>query len=191
MSSIGTRTKPRIATAIPASITIPNRVDTRLGPLHFFDGFPDEETVRRLYDNLDFQRAVQALLTAMPAASLAAMREGLQSIGVSNTTVAIFETLMDSRSLFLTANTESIYTVGWLDLSEGPLVVETPPNVLGLVDDFWGHYVCDIGNAGPDKGGGGKFLLLPPAYRGGLTRQGRIAKWVAKRTEASRLTGFV
>ena len=165
MSSIGTRTKPRMATAIPASITIPNRVDTRLGPLRFFDGFPDEETVRRLYDNLDFQRAVQAFLTAMPAASLAAMREGLQSIGVSNTTVAIFETLMDSRSLFLTANTESIYTVGWLDLSEGPLVVETPPNVLGLIDDCWGHHVCDIGNAGPDAGEGGKFLVLPPAYR--------------------------
>jgi hypothetical protein len=134
--------------------------------LHFFDGFPDDETVQRLYDNLDFQRAVQAFLTAMPAASLAAMREGLRSIGVSNTTVAIFETLMDSRSLFLTANTESIYTVGWLDLSEGPLVVETPPNVLGLIDDFWCHYVCDIGNAGPDEGEGGKVLLLPPAYRG-------------------------
>ena len=166
MNSIGTRTKPRMATEIPASITIPNRVDTRLGPLGFFEGFPDDETVQRLYDNLDFQRAVQAFLTAIPAASLAAMREGLRSIGVSNTTVAIFETLMDSKSLFLTANTESIYTVGWLDLREGPLVVETPPNVLGLIDDFWCRYVCDIGNAGPDEGEGGKFLLLPPAYRG-------------------------
>jgi hypothetical protein len=166
MNSIGTRTKPRMATAIPASVTIPNRVDTRLGQLHFFDGFPDEETVQRLYDNLDVQRAVHAFLTAMPAASLSAMRDGLRSIGVNNTTVAIFETLMDSRSLFLTANTESIYTVGWLDLKDGPLVVETPPNVLGLIDDFWFHYVCDVGNAGPDEGEGGKFLLLPPAYRG-------------------------
>lgn len=116
MSSIGTRTKPRMATAIPASITIPNRLDTRLGPLHFFDGFPDEETVRRLYDNLDFQRAVQAFLTAMPAASLAAMREGLQSIGVSNTTVAIFETLMDSRGreVPLVAAGLSRRGAGWL-----------------------------------------------------------------------------
>src|SRR4030095_15070026 len=116
MSSISTRAKLRMATATPASITIPNRVDTRLGPLHFFDGFPDDETGQRLDDNLDFQLAVQA-------ASLAAMREGLRSIGVSNTTVAIFETLMDSRSLFLTANTESIYMVGWVGFAESPLVV--------------------------------------------------------------------
>jgi hypothetical protein len=155
-----------MSTDIPASIPIPNRVDTRLGTLKFFDGFPDAETVEKLYDNLDFQRAVQAFLTAMPAASLSAMREGLRTIGVNNTTVAIFETLMDSRSLFLTANTESIYTSGWLDLKDGPLVVETPPNVLGLIDDFWFHYVGDMGNAGPDHGHGGKFLVLPPAYRG-------------------------
>ena len=73
---------------------------------------------------------------------------------------------MDSRSLFLTANTESIYAVAWLDLSKGPVVVESPPNTLGLVDDFWFRYVTDLGNAGPDKGKGGKFLFLPPDYKG-------------------------
>ena len=78
----------------------------------------------------------------------------------------IFETLMDSRSLFLTANTESIYAMAWLDLKDGPVVVESPPNTLGLVDDFWFHYVTDLGNAGPDKGKGGKFLFLPPDYKG-------------------------
>ena len=52
---------------------------------------------------------------------------------------------MDSRSLFLTANTENIYALAWLDLRDGPVVVESPPNVLGLVDDFWFHYVTDIG----------------------------------------------
>ena len=81
---------------------------------------------------------------------------------------------MDSRSLFLTANTESIYAVAWLNLKDGPVVVESPPNTLGLVDDFWFHYVTDLGNAGPDKGKGGKFLFLPPDYQGrgagGLSR---------------------
>lgn len=166
MRSIGTRTKLRMSTDIPASITIPDHLDTRLGTLTFFDGFPDDQTVEKLYANLDFQRAVQAFLTAMPAASLSAMRQGLRSIGVNNSTVAIFESLMDSRSLFPTANTESIYTIGWLDLNDGPLVVETPSNVLGFIDDFWSHYVGDMGNAGPDHGRGGKFLVLPPAYRG-------------------------
>ena len=147
---------------------MPDRVETRLGTLTFKDGFPDDATVQKVYDNLDFQRGVQALLTTMPAASLNAMRRGIRSFGPDNQTVIIFESLMDSRSLFLTANTESIYALTWLNLKDGPVVVESPPNTLGLVDDFWFRYVTDLGNAGPDKGKGGKFLFLPPGYKGNV-----------------------
>jgi hypothetical protein len=115
---------------------------------------------------------VQAFLTTMPAASLSAMREGLRSIGVNNSSIALFENLMDSRTLFLTANMESIYAFGWLDLKDGPLVVETPPNVLAFVDDFWFHNVTDMGNAGRDQGKGGKYLFVPPGYKGKVPEQG-------------------
>jgi hypothetical protein len=155
-----------MATGIPAAITIPDSVETRLGTLRFTDGFPDDATVQKVYDNLDFQRGVQAMLTAMPAASLAAIRKASRSFGPDNQTVTVFETLMDSRSLYLTANTESVYAMAWLDLKNGPIVVESPPNTLGLVDDFWFHYVTDLGLAGPDQGKGGKFLFLPPDYQG-------------------------
>ena len=111
-------------TDIPPAITIPDSVDTRLGTLHFRDGFPDDATVQKVYDNLDFQHGVQAFLTAMPAASLAAIRKGIRGFGPDNQTVILFETLMDARSLFLTANTESIYAMAWLDLKNGPVVVE-------------------------------------------------------------------
>ena len=60
--------------------------------------------------------------------------------------VKIMETLMDSKSLFLTPNTETVYNLMWLDLKDGPLVLETPPNILGIVDDFWFQYVGDTGN---------------------------------------------
>ena len=155
-------------TDIPPAITVPDSLDTRLGPLRFRDGFPDDATVKKVYDNLDFQRGVQAFLTAMPAASLAAQRRAIRSFGPDNQTVLIFENRMDSRSLFLTANTESIYAVAWLNLKDGPVVVESPPNTLGLVDTFWFRYVTDLGNAGPDKGKGGKFLFLPPNYDGAV-----------------------
>ena len=135
-------------TDIPPAITIPDTVETRLGTLKFTDGFPDDATVQKVYDNLDFQRGVQAVLTAMPAASLVGPTHGLRTIGPDNQTVIIFETLMDSRSLFLTANTESIYAVAWLNLKDGPVVVESPANTLGLVDDFWFHYVTDLGIRG-------------------------------------------
>ena len=159
-------TKAKMATEIPAAITMPDRVETRLGTLRFTDGFPDDATVEKVFDNLDFQHAVQAFLTTMPAASLVASRKAVRGFGPDNQTVIIFESLMDSRSLFLTANTESIYAVAWLDLKNGPIVVESPPNTLGLADDFWFRYVTDLGIAGPDKGKGGKFLFLPPDFTG-------------------------
>jgi hypothetical protein len=155
-------------TEIPAAVVVPDKLETRLGTLTFINGFPDEGTVQKVFDNLDFQRGVQAFLSTLQAASLYAMREGLKQAGVSNSSVVVYENLMDSRTLFLTANTESVYLAGWLDLKDGPLVVETPPNVLGFVNDFWFRYVTDMGNAGPDKGKGGKFLFLPPGYKGDI-----------------------
>ena len=160
------RPRPKMATDIPASITTPDRVKTRLGTLKFFDGLPDEATVQTVYDNLDFQRGVQAFLTAMPAASLYAMRTGFRTFGPDNQTVLITESLLDSHSLMLTANTETIYTFAWLDTHGGPLVIEVPPHALGVINDFWGRYVSDVGNAGSDRGAGGKYLLLPPDYTG-------------------------
>jgi hypothetical protein len=158
--------KMKMTTDIPPDVTTPSKVDTRLGELKFFDGYPDKETVQTVYDNLDFQRGVEVFLNTMPGASLYAMREGLHSVGVNNHTVLLFETLMDSKSLFLTPNTETVYMIGWLDLKDGPLVVETPPNTLGFLNDFWFRYIIDMGNAGPDKGKGGRFLVLPPGYKG-------------------------
>jgi hypothetical protein len=161
-----TDTALKMATEIPSSITTPDVVETRLGTLRFFDGLPDKATVKTLYDNLDFQRGVQAFLTALPAASLSATRTGIRTFGPDNQTMLITESLMDSHTLLLTANTETVYTIGWLDTHGGPLVIEVPPHMLGFIDDFWERYVGDIGNAGPDKGRGGKYLLLPPGYTG-------------------------
>ncbi len=153
-------------TPVPPEITTPDKVETSIGQLQFFDGVPTPETTARLYDELDRQRATQAFLHGIPGASMVAIRTGLRASGITGGKIGIFETLMDSRSLYLTANTESIYFWHWFDLKDGPVVVETPPNILGVVDDFWFRYVTDLGNAGPDKGQGGKFLFLPPDYKG-------------------------
>jgi hypothetical protein len=158
----------KMTTDIPASITTPDVVETSLGTLKFFDGFPDEATVKKVYDNLDFQRGVQAFLTGLPAASAYAFRTGLRTFGPDNQTLLITESLLDSRSLFLTGNTETIYNITWLSTKDGPLVLEMPAGVLGVIDDFWFRFVSDIGPLGPDKGNGGKFLLLPPDYKGAI-----------------------
>ena len=156
----------KMTTAIPASVLTPDSVETRLGTLRFFDGFPDEETVRKVYDNLDFQRAVEVYLTAMPAASMSAIRSGLRAFCPGNGTVMIADTLLDSRSLVITANSETVYVTNWLDTYDGPVVIDMPPGMLGMIDDSWSRFVTDLGVAGPDRGKGGKYLLLPPGYEG-------------------------
>ncbi len=160
--------EPFKPTPVPPEITTPAHVDTRIGALDFFDGVPTPDTARAVFDHLDFLRGVEAFLNGVPGASLVALRRGLRKLGCTDSTMGIYETLMDSRSIFLTANTETIYCWNWMDLKAGPIVVETPPNVLGVVDDFWFRYVTDIGNAGPDRGKGGKYLFLPPDYEGAI-----------------------
>jgi hypothetical protein len=153
---------------IKKHIVTPSVVESeRLGTLNYFDGYPSEETVQKVYDNLDFNRGVETFLNGIPAASMQALVEGFKGEGVNELgEIGIFENLMDSKSIFLTPNTESVYTISHFDLKNGPIVVESPPNTLGMINDMFFRYVTDLGNAGPDRGQGGKFLVLPPDYKG-------------------------
>jgi hypothetical protein len=153
-------------TPLPPGIAIPDEVETRLGTLKFFDGFPSDDTVQKLYDNLDFQRAVQAYLLAIPAVNQAAMRKALLTWGPANTTMPIWEDLVFPRTVGLTFNTSTPYAWMWIDLHGGPIVAEVPPGVLGAINDHWYRWVVDVGVTGPDKGKGGKYLILPPRYEG-------------------------
>jgi hypothetical protein len=158
----------KYSTQMPPGVAAPNSVETRLGTLNFFDGFPDKATAEKLYDNLDFQRAVQAYLMAIPGASVAAYCDAIRSLGPVNTVVPIWEQLLDARTIGLTGNNNTVYSAPYIDLSKGPLVFEIPPKVLGFVNDIWEGWVVDIGFTGPDKGEGGKYLFLPPGYKGDL-----------------------
>jgi hypothetical protein len=181
-------TQYKMTTPIPSSIPMPDKVETRFGTLTFFDGVPDQASTGKIYDNLDFQRAVQAYLLGLPAVSQWANRQGILRWGPANATVPIFETMMNARTLELTPNNNTPYTWFWVDLRKGPLVLEVPPKVLGLVDDMWYHWTGDVGITGPDKGKGGKYLLLPPGYQGKVPkgyhviRSATFSNWVAWRS---------
>ena len=58
--------KMKMTTDIPPSLVTPDTVETRIGTLKFVDGFPDDATAAKVYDNLDFQRGLQAYLTSLP-----------------------------------------------------------------------------------------------------------------------------
>ena len=156
----------KMTTPIAPGIATPDEGETSIGTLKLHDGVPSDETTKAIYDNLDRSRALQAYLLGIPIVNQVAMRNALREYGPVNTTDVIWENLVDSKTVELTANDNTVYSFIWLDTSKGPLVVEIPPKVLGLIDDMWYRWVADVGITGADHGKGGKYLILPPGYKG-------------------------
>ncbi len=150
------------------SISIADKVETNFGELEFFDGVPTGKTVEAVYDNLDRSRGVDVFLDNIGAVSINAVLDGLADEGADATNkVALFSQLMDSQTLVVTANTSTLYAYSGTNLDkDGPTVIEVPPGMLGFLDDSWQRFVGNIGITGPDKGKGGKYLVLPPGYEG-------------------------
>ena len=164
---------PQYAPDVPAKITTPDSVPTRIGTLRFKDGAPDAATVELAYDQIDFTRGIEAFVKGMSATSVYAACRGLEEAGVKpNGGIGITEQLMDARSLFLTANTTTVYVMMCVNLNDGPVVVRVPPRALGPVDDANFRWVTDVGLTGPDKGAGGDYLFVPPGYSATIPAQG-------------------
>jgi hypothetical protein len=149
---------------IPPEITTPDRVQSRIGTLEFKDGVPSVETAQKVYDTLDFTRGLNVFNNSFRGACAYAIRQGFLSIGAEDNTVVIFSDLMDAKSLFLTANADTVYYLAVVDLTKGPIVVEQPPKGLGIINDMWFSWIIDIGFPGPDRGEGGEI----PARATGL-----------------------
>jgi len=164
------QTKFKMTTEIAPGVEVPDKIESSIGTLNLNYGYPEEKTVEKIYDNLDRSRALQAYLLGFPIVNQAGMRATLNEFGPSNYTDVIWENLVDSKTVELTANDNTIYSFIWLDTHKGPLVVEIPPMVLGLIDDFWYKWVADVGITGPDEGKGGKYLILPPGYDGNIPK---------------------
>jgi hypothetical protein len=154
------------------SLSAPDRVETRAGKLEFRDGAPTEETAQKVHDTLDFTNALNVYNNSFRGASALALVKGFQEIGANPGDVVIFSGLMDSASLFLTANADTIYYMSGLDLSNGPVVIEQPSGGIGTINDMWFSWIIDIGAPGPDRGLGGKYLIVGPSYKGPLPEGG-------------------
>ena len=151
----------------------------KLGNLPFAEDYPTPETAQQLKDELLFQQGTQSYLWALPAINMWAMKEGSEKqFGAGYNVLPVWKKRMDAKTLVTTPNSDVIYAMGYVDVGkDGPLVIEVPPRQQGILDDFWQRpltgptidnhtFVGDVGFAGPDKGEGGKYLLLPPGYKG-------------------------
>ena len=156
---------------VPKAIVTPDNVQTRIGTLKFVDGLPDEETVRKVYDNLDFVRGVEAFQAGIPATSVEALKRGFIEAGYPcNEGIGITESRADARSLFLTANATVIYQ--WAchrrparadgDRGGARRAGSGQRRVLPLSRRH--------GQFGPDQGKGGKYLVVHEGYKGALPK---------------------
>jgi len=148
----------------------------KLANAPFKENRPTKETAQTLRDELLFQRATQSYLWALPLINTLGMKNGSEKVfGSGYNILPVFKNRLDAKTLITTPNSDVIYALSYVDLGkDGPLVMEAPPGLQGILLDFWqrpipvdgGKFFGDVGLPGPDVGKGGKFLLLPPGYTG-------------------------
>jgi hypothetical protein len=150
----------------------------KLANLPMEEGRPTKETAQTLRDELLFQRATQTYLWAMPLINTLGMQVGSEkAFGAGYNVLPIWKQRLDAKTLITTPNSDVLYAMSYVDLGkDGPLVMEAPPELQGILDDYWqrpipvdgGKFAGDVGYFGPDGGKGGKFLILPPGYKGAV-----------------------
>ena len=138
---------------------------------------PTADTAKLLREELLFQRATQVYLWALPLINTLGMKVGSErTFGIGYHVLPVWKKRLDAKTLVTTPNSDVIYAMSYLDLGkDGPMVFEAPPELQGILLDFWqrpipgptinGHaFQGDVGLPGPDAGKGGKFLIVPPGY---------------------------
>lgn len=141
--------------------------DADVADFEFIGGYPSAATIQKAYDEADLNRAIMAYRFFYPAVSMAGIWKGnLKAGAIPNKVFAILDGT--PQQLVLTPNSDTRYAGLLIDLREtGPMVVEVPAGpIMAVVNDLNQLYVMDIGLPGPDKGKGGKHVILPPGYEG-------------------------
>jgi hypothetical protein len=154
---------------------------SRLGPIEYELDFPTADTAARMREELKFQAAVQVYLWSLPFMAVYSLRDAHRSVGASTTTIPIFEQFLTAKTVVPTGNQATVYAYNAITIDE-PMVLEVVPNVVGFIADAWQRPVSDVGRPGPDRGEGGKYLIVPPGYDGELPSDGYYVAEMPTRT---------
>jgi hypothetical protein len=160
-------THPETSPATPDRSFAPKgaETETRIGPLGLnAQGLPDQAAIDRLYEERDFQRACQAYIWALPIVAYAQWQNQHETVfGAGDGDIVKYVSVRDKLGL-ITANATTPYVLGFANTARtGPLVVDFPAGeIAGGVGDFWERSSSDAGLTGPDRGKGGRYLLLGP-----------------------------
>lgn len=108
----------KYSSAIASGVAVPDKIDSSIGTLELNYGYPTAETVEKIYDNLDRSRALQAYLLALPIVNQAGMRDSIGQYGPVNQTDVNWGSLVDPRTVELTANDNTIYNFILVDTKQ-------------------------------------------------------------------------
>mgnify|MGYP001825527500 FL=1 len=109
-----------------------NQVDTRIGTLEFTkdfeNGYPTDETVTKLYDEMDFQRACQAYMWSIALVGFVWWQHHQDEVMSTKNGPLVYAPDYDTKFAGLTLNVTTPYVWGFVDMKKsGPFVIEIPP----------------------------------------------------------------
>jgi len=140
-------------------------IATPIGDIELVHTYFDDDASKRLYDEMDYQRAAQSYVWSTPLVSITTWRDAqAKAYGVTGETdFVVLRSLKEKRGI-VTGNLTTPYLFNFLSLEKGPLEIEYPAGQTAAgVLDFWQRPVTDLGLTGPDKGKGGKYIIVGPA----------------------------
>ena len=144
----------------------PEPLVSSFGPIGIQNGMPAPTSISTLYDERDYQQAVQSYLWALPAVSFAQWQhEQANRLGAKNGDLIVYRTFSDKKGI-LTANATTPYVIAFVDLSQtGPMVIEMPAgHTAGAIGDVWQREMASLGETGSTGDKGGRYLVMPPGY---------------------------
>jgi len=134
--------------------------------------YPTKQTLAQMHEELFFQSAVQVALWGQPLVAVGTAKAGMDKAGIHNTTISIAEQRASSDNVIYTANQETVYAYGFTEIGDEPMVFTIAPMTLGFMADAWQRPIEDLGLTGPDAGKGGKYIMVPPGYKGKMPKAG-------------------
>jgi hypothetical protein len=139
-------------------------IRTPIGDIELTDSYFNDDAAKRLYDEMDYQRAAQAYIWSTPLVSVTTWRDNEgKAYGVENATdFVVLESLKEKRGI-VTANLTTPYIFNFSNLKDGPIQIDYPAGqTAGGVLDFWMRPVFDLGLTGPDQGKGATYIVVGP-----------------------------
>ncbi|MFK8252897.1 DUF1254 domain-containing protein [Ancylobacter terrae] len=139
-------------------------IATPIGEIRLTDSYFDANASKRLFDEMDYQRAAQAYIWSLPLVSSATWRDTENAaFGVdSPTDFVVLETVRE-KSGILTPNLTTPYIFNFSNLKDGPIEIDYPAGqTAGGILDFWQRPISDLGLTGPDQGKGATYIVVGP-----------------------------